>query len=180
MSNKQNKQETEDSALVSFRSFVLILLIGVLCFYAMMSNTKNTGQVLPMIFGKGCAVVMTGSMEPTLPVDAMIFVDETRDYEVGDIVVIQDYYNLVVHRIVSINGNEVTTKGDANNVEDEPTLISEIRGEVVGHIPKVGVAVRLMKSPVGSLSLIGLVLLIWSFSGKKKGSEDDEEDGDED
>ena len=105
MSNKQNNKETEENTLVSFRSFVLILLIGVLCFYAMMSNTKNTGQVLPMIFGRGCAVVMTGSMEPTLPVDAMIFVNETKDYEVGDIVVIQDYYNLVVHRIISINGN---------------------------------------------------------------------------
>lgn len=176
MSNKQNNKETEENTLVSFRSFVLILLIGVLCFYAMMSNTKNTGQVLPMIFGRGCAVVMTGSMEPTLPVDAMIFVNETKDYEVGDIVVIQDYYNLVVHRIISINGNEVITKGDANNVEDEPTLISEIRGEVVGHIPKVGVVVRLMKSPVGSLTLIGVVLLLWSFSGKKKDSEDEEDE----
>ena len=175
MNNKQNKQETEENALVSFRSFVLISLIGILCFYAMMSNTKNTGQVLPMIFGKGCAVVMTGSMEPTLPVDAMIIVDETKDYEVGDIVVIQDYYNLVVHRIISINGNEVITKGDANNAEDEPKLLSEIRGEVVGHIPKVGIAVRLMKSPVGSLSLIAFVLLLWSFSGKKKEREADEE-----
>ena len=170
---KQTNQETQESALQSVKSFVLIILIGVLCFYALINNTRSTGQVLPMIFGKGCAVVMTGSMEPTIPIDSLIFVDEEDGYSEGDIVVIQNYYSLVVHRIVKIDGDQVITKGDANNTEDEPSDISAIRGKVVWHIPYVGYAITFMKTPLGSLILICVVFLLFMSFNRK--TEDDEE-----
>lgn len=174
MTNDYKKQNDDESTLQNARSFVMIVLIGVLCFYALLSNTNSKGQSLPMIAGKGCAIVMTGSMEPTLPVDALIFVDETNAYQEGDIVVIQDYYNLVVHRIVSIDENVVVTKGDANNTEDAPMPLSSIRGEVVGHIPYLGAGVRIMKTPLGSLMLIGVVLLFWTLSNRQNTSDEND------
>ena len=176
MTKNQEQRKEEVSALKSARSLIMVLLIAILCCYALMSNTRSTGQSLPMIGGSGCAVVMTGSMEPTLPVDSLIFVKETRDYQTGDVVVIQDYYNLVVHRIVSIDENQVITKGDANNTEDEPMPISSIRGEVVGHIPYLGASVRIMKTPLGSLVLIGIVLLFWTLSNRRGEDDEDEEE----
>ena len=181
---QEEEFDTEESgnALKSARSFVLILLIGILCCYTLMSNLKNTGQSLPMFGGKGMAVVMTGSMEPELPVDSVIFVEQADSYKVGDVVVIQDYYNLIVHRIIEINPEEgtVITKGDANNAEDDPSELTQIRGIVTGYVPYVGVIVRIMKTPLGSLSLIGVALLLYVLSGRKKdGDEDDEEDDEE-
>lgn len=182
MADNYKNHSEEENTLSGARSFVMVLLIGVLCFYALLSNTNNKGQSLPMIAGKGCAVVMTGSMEPTLPVDSLIFVNKSNDYKEGDVVVIQDYYNLVVHRIVFIDEDVVITKGDANNSEDEPMPISSIRGEVVGHIPYIGAGVRIMKTPLGSLMLIGVVLLFWSLSnrqGNNNAVDEDEENCEE-
>lgn len=182
MADNYKNHSEEENTLSGARSFVRVLLIGVLCFYALLSNTNNKGQSLPMIAGKGCAVVMTGSMEPNLPVDSLIFVNKSNDYKEGDVVVIQDYYNLVVHRIVFIDEDVVITKGDANNSEDEPMPISSIRGEVVGHIPYIGAGVRIMKTPLGSLMLIGVVLLFWSLSnrqGNNNAVDEDEENCEE-
>ena len=175
MTSNYKKQNDDESTLHSARSFVMILLIGVLCFYALLSNTNSKGQSLPMIAGKGCAVVMTGSMEPDLPVDSLIFVNKTNDYQQGDVIVIQDYYNLVVHRVVFIDENVVITKGDANNTEDEPMPLSAIRGEVVGHIPYIGAGVRIMKTPLGSLMLIGVVLLFWALSNRQSSGDEERE-----
>ena len=57
MVTSEEKTSSDDSVLKSARNFVLIILMAVLCFYALMSNSKNNGQVLPMIFGKGCAII---------------------------------------------------------------------------------------------------------------------------
>ena len=170
-----NNNKNEQNTLKGARSFVAIILIGVLCCYALMSNTKGGGQVLPMIFGKGCAVVMTGSMEPTIPVDAMIFVERANDYKVGDIVVIQEGYTLVVHRIVKIEGDMVTTKGDANNTEDEPVTMSHLRGRVTSHIPYVGNAINFMKTPLGSMMAILIAFLLYFAANRGEDDEEEEE-----
>ena len=166
----------ENQALKGAKSFILTIILVVLCFYAVMGNTKIKGQAVPMIFGKGCAVVMTGSMEPNIPVDALIFIDETDEYEVGDVVVINKTgYNPVVHRIVSLENEEVITKGDANNTVDEPVTLSELNGKVVGYIPYVGLVINYFKTPLGSLTLILAFLLLWSISNNKASKEQEDE-----
>ena len=131
---------------------------------------------IPMIFGKGCAVVMTGSMEPNLPVDSLIFITETDEYQVGDVVVINKTgYNPVVHRIVSIGNDEIITKGDANNTVDEPVTRDELSGKVIGYIPYAGLVINYFKTPLGSLVLVLLILLLWSISEKKASKEEDDE-----
>ena len=44
---------------------------------------------LPMPFGVGAAIVLTGSMEPTLNVNDLVIVKKTDNIEIGDIVVFQ-------------------------------------------------------------------------------------------
>ena len=174
MSDNNNKKEY--NALKEAKNFILILIVVVLCFYATIGGTKIKGQAVPMIFGKGCAVVMTGSMEPNLPIDALIFIDETNDYQIGDVVVINKTgYNPVVHRIVSIENEKVITKGDANNTVDEPVTISDLNGKVIGYIPYVGRVINYIKTPLGSLTLILVFLLLWSISNKKASKEEEDE-----
>ena len=72
--------------------------------------TRLTGNVVPMPFGVGAAVVLSGSMEPELSVGDLLFVAERDTYEVEDVVVYQDGGMAVTHRIIAINENEVITK----------------------------------------------------------------------
>ena len=74
--------------------------------------------------------------------------------KLNDVVVYQDGNALVIHRIISADENEILTKGDANDVADEPISLSAIKGKAVAHIPFVGTLVRFLKTPVGFILII--------------------------
>ena len=133
-----------------------LLLIGLILGVNIYSwNARRlTGNALPMPFGVGAAVVLSGSMEPSISVDDLIVVREAEAYEVGDVVVYQTGRVPVVHRIVAMDGETVTTRGDANNAEDAPIELSQIKGTVIAAIPYVGTAVRLLKTPAVTVLLI--------------------------
>ena len=103
-----------------------------------------------------------------------ISVEDAREinpnYEVGDVVVFQDGKLAVTHRIVSISENEVITRGDANNTDDDPITLDDIKGEVVCVIPCVGRLVNMIKTPLGTLVIIALAvfLLERSFRAEKE------------
>ncbi len=111
---------------------------------------------LPMIFGYGACVVVSGSMEPTISVNDLIVVKEKTDLKVDDIVLYKDGESLVVHRIVNItnNGEIIVTKGDANKVNDTPFNRSEVVGEVMFHIPAIGRLVSFLQSPFGIITVL--------------------------
>ena len=132
------------------------------------------GSALPMPFGFGSAVVLSGSMEPTLQVDDLILVREKAEYEVDDIVVFQDGHSLTVHRLIALDGDRIITKGDANNIADDPITPDRIIGAVYLRIPFLGMIARILKTPVGiGLLLVAAILLVEvSYrSEKKEGNE---------
>ena len=71
-------------------------------------------------FGIRTAIVTTGSMEPKIKINDYVVVKKPNDIKVGDIVsyTSKDTKNDVIHRIVKIDNNMVTTKGDAKNTQD--------------------------------------------------------------
>ena len=115
---------------------------------------------MPMRFGIGAASVLSGSMEPTLHKNDLVLVRAAEHYAPGEIVVWQDGRSLTVHRIVEINGEQLTTRGDANNTDDEPIACSAVRGRVIARIPLLGGALRSLKTPVGTWLLLGMALLL--------------------
>lgn len=134
-----------------------------------------TGNVLPMPFGYGSAVVMSGSMEPAIMTDELILVKAQERYEIGDVIVFQNGNMLVVHRIVDMDTDTVTTRGDANNTDDAPIEKSQIKGRVFAHIPLVGAVVRLIKTPVATIALIiGAVLIVELPFQKEKEKKEEE------
>lgn len=158
------------------RMGVLILIGLVLGVNAYLWNARSlTGNSLPMPFGIGAAVVLSGSMEPTIMTDELILVQAQDSYGLDDIVVYQSGHVLVVHRIVDMDGELVTTRGDANNTDDTPIPVSQIKGRVIGHVPNVGAAVRLLKTPAATLTLLaGAVLLVEIPYRRTKKKDDDE------
>ena len=138
---------------------------------------KLAGNVIPMPFGVGAAVVLSGSMEPTLSVGDLLIVKEQPGYEVGDIVVYQSGSMPVVHRIVDVAEDTVTTRGDANNVDDAAFPAQAIKGEVIAVLPLVGYLVWALKSPIAVVVMLALAVLLveWSFRNGKAEKEEEKE-----
>ena len=75
--------------------------------------------------------VMTGSMEDNIHAGDYILIVKQDDYKLGDVVTFTKEGYYITHRIIKIEGNNVTTKGDANNVEDATINKSSIIGKAV-------------------------------------------------
>lgn len=158
------------------RTIFLIVASVVLGINIYNWNAKSlTGNVLPMPFGHGAAVVLTGSMEPTIKTGDLILVKESDSFEVGDVVVYQSGRILVVHRIMEIDGETAILRGDANNADDAPIELSQIKGRVFGCIPYMGTVARILKTPWATALLIGGAVLMVELPYRKKKEEDQEE-----
>lgn len=143
------------------RLILLALCTAILGMNVYLLNASVlVGNRLPMPFGYGAAVVLSGSMEPALHKDDMIIVRKADSLAEGDIAVFQDGGSLVVHRIVKIDGETVTTKGDANNISDEPVNIADVRGRAVLRIPFVGKVINIIKTPLGTVVIIILAIAL--------------------
>lgn len=135
------------------------------------------GNAMPMPFGWGISVVLSGSMEPTLSVNDLVLVHKQSSYEVDDIVVYQDGNMLVIHKIISVDSDEVVTKGDANNVADNPISASDIKGKAMLHIPFVGALIRFLKTRAGFMLIIAAAIVLFELPHlreRKKAMEEQE------
>lgn len=159
-----------------FQTVLLVIIALALGFGIYHWNAKTIGRnALPMPFGIGMAVVVSGSMEPELSVNDLILVKEADSYQVKDVIVFWDGSSLVVHRIIKIDGDTVITQGDANNTPDAPISTRDIKGVVFADIPSVGVVVDFIKSVPGTLMILLLAAYLYFRSIKSERQEADSE-----
>ena len=104
---------------------VIVLLLGTIIF-----SYLNRNKPVP-IFNYYLFTVLTGSMQNTLYPGDNIIVKKVDEYKVGDIVTYKLESAYVTHRIVKIDGDMVTTKGDANQSEDDAFNKENILGKFV-------------------------------------------------
>ena len=159
-----------------FRYIVFSFIGIVLGLFVYTQNAKGfLKDKMPMPFGYGMSVVLSGSMESRLSVDDLVIIKATDNYKVNDIVLYQDGNSLVIHRIIEIDGDTVTTKGDANNVADEPINKSQIKGVLVYDIAGLGAVVNILKQPVSVFIILAAAFLLTEFSYRKEKDTDTEE-----
>jgi len=169
-------KQTKKTNAVLWRRLVLVALGILLGVNAFVSNASGmAGRKMPMPFGFGAAVVLSGSMEPALGVQDVIIVHRADNYEVGDIVVYQSGRTMVVHRIIAKDGETVVTQGDANNVSDAPIAMQAIQGKVIAHVPGLGLVVTALKTPAGILIALLAVFALTEFSFRRERDEDEKE-----
>lgn len=109
------------------RSFyVLIFIILVIILSINVFSLLDTS-----LFGIRLYRIGSGSMEPYLKVNDIIAIKSDGDYDIQDVVTYKNDDEYITHRIVSINGNEIVTKGDANNISDEPITKDKIVGKLI-------------------------------------------------
>ena len=116
---------------------VTIILLSVLLLFSLYQKYIKKSPLIK-IGGLGIAIINSGSMQPTLNIGEMILIQEKKEYNVNDIVVFSETDFLVTHRIIEVNEKEISTKGDANNIKDEPISKQNIQGKVIYHSEILG------------------------------------------
>lgn len=151
-------------------SRIVTLIVAMVAVFAFVLVTLR-------IAGFRTFTVMSGSMEPELPVGALIYIKPVNYYDlkVGDVIsfVANKENTVVTHRIVDIevDNNDTSvwrfrTKGDANAAADAQTVhCRNVLGVPIITIPQIGFIAHYLQRPPGiyiALVVVGL-LLAWTF-----------------
>ncbi|MBO6164302.1 MAG: signal peptidase I [Lachnospiraceae bacterium] len=150
--NSRKKKKTPMSAILC-RIIGTLILLGVIA--ACIPVTA------PRLFDYEIYHVVSGSMEPTIPVGSVVYVQavEPGDVASGDIIAFTSGDSVIVHRVVenwTFEGN-FTTKGDANEGEDlNEVPYEQLIGVVKYHIPILGQLLMVLTSRMGKLLMICL------------------------
>ncbi len=133
--------------------FVFLLILVLLLF-------------VPNFVGFKTFSVISGSMEPNIPVGSLVYTKsvEFEDLEVGDVVSYKLSENtMVTHRVNSINtdNNTLITKGDANdNVDGSEVQNSQIVGKVIFTVPYLGYMAIYSRTPLAIVAVCIIVAVL--------------------
>jgi signal peptidase len=155
---------------------VLIALVAVLTItIAIGSKTSADGQ--RVVFGHPVMTIISGSMNPTIPVgdivvDAPVTAAQASDLHVGQIISFRaapGSAEFITHRIVAVRVTDgavsYITKGDANNTADAtPRPASDVIGLYSFSIPRGGYVLVAMHTPRVLVMLLASALL-WIVAG---------------
>ena len=131
--------------------FGTLLLVGVIVLTVPLS--------VPRIRGYQVYAVVSGSMEPEIPMGSVVYVfpGEPADAEVDDVIAFYREESVIVHRVTAnrTSVGEFATKGDANKEEDpDPVPYDAYIGIVERSIPALGQFMSLYASTVGKIYLL--------------------------
>lgn len=146
------------------RIYDIVQILLIICIGALVLGVGAAR----FIFNITPHIVLSGSMEPTIPTGSLCFVDEgMKTPKKGDIIAFSKGKILVTHRVVAMNGERYTTKGDHNNVTDPaPVYSKDLLGTNIFWIPLAGYAVAFLQSQRGivlTITVFFVFLLIGSM-----------------
>ncbi len=111
--------------ILSFVTFVFIILLICVCFLALNRNAS--------ILGYSVYIASGNSMNPVIKPGDILIVSQENTYREKDIIVYKNDEGIVVcHRVLSTDGIQFVTRGDSNNFTDgyNPT-IDDVYGKVL-------------------------------------------------
>lgn len=157
---------------------IIVVLVAICVILAAdyIVQTKIMHKDYANIFGYTAFEVITGSMSGTIEVGDVVVAKITQDASENEIIVYKQGNSFITHRIIKIEGEEITTKGDANNSQDKVINYNQITGKVIKVIPKVAIWKRVLSTPVVFISIVtAIILLGFSVSTADKNEKDKKE-----
>lgn len=119
--------------------------------------------VLPKVTGIQPYEITTGSMEPSIPVGSVVYVQEEDPTQMqsGDVVAYDSDGTVIVHRVeqnMPFEGRLIT-KGDANDQADlQPVPYQDVLGKVVLSLPVLGGIYSALTGIVGKIYMACFIL----------------------
>lgn len=149
-----------------------IVLVSILLFFSIFFDIQTTflKKTYRSFFGISAFEIKTGSMENKINVGDLVIVKNTKNVGLNDIVTFETNGSFVTHRVVQLFGDQIVTKGDANNTDDDPITSDNIIGKVVLIVPKLGFIKYLIFKTEVMIPLIVVIFMITLII-------DDREDG---
>ncbi|MCR5665061.1 MAG: signal peptidase I [Oscillospiraceae bacterium] len=167
------KSGRQREKFASAASTVLLAAAILLCAMVMI-QVRTRGYV--SIGGKSVFRVVTGSMEPEIPVGALLLCEETpvEELRVGDVICFRSLQGptegwIITHRVVSMFPGEsgellIETRGDANTAADAQFVRrSNLIGKVVWHSKRDSALagfLSVLTSGIGFLALVAVPALL--------------------
>ena len=130
---EQKRQKNKGALFLDIFGAILVLVV-ILCYVPL---------TIPRLAGVQIYEVVSGSMEPAIPVGSVVYVKETKaaEAEEGDVIAFYSAAGsgaVIIHRVVQnqVVSGELITKGDANEKEDlNPVSYDYYLGKVVFTLP---------------------------------------------
>ena len=166
MAVRQRKKLTPLGRLLDILGTLIMAAAVILCLVL----------AVPRFAGVQTYIVVSGSMEPAIPVGSLVYSRETEPQTLapGDVIV---FYSTdaaesaggsadgsavpITHRVVEnhTDKGEIITKGDANAANDLfPTAYANVEGKVVLHIPKLGFLAAPVATMGGKIAVMMVIL----------------------
>ena len=141
----------------------LLFLILILVIYGKLITTFGENQY-PNYFGYTFFEVASGSMEPALKVNDVVLVKITKEnLQERDIIAFKVDDVVITHRILFVDGDIITVKGDHNDVVDKPITKAQVIGKIIKIFPELGVWKKVLTDPK-ILFGIFVTLLLFDFA----------------
>lgn len=140
---------------------ILMFIITFLILFALCNliSVKVFHKEYSSLFGLTIFEIVSGSMEPTLNVKDLIIVYSTDKIKENDIITYTDDKDFITHRVIKIEGETITTKGDSNNSTDVRINKNKIIGKVILTIPKGGIIREIIITPKVIISIVVTLIL---------------------
>ena len=172
----KNMKKTKKINMLGCILNILIMVVVVITIIGLyyMAQVKILNKDYANIFGYTFFEVATGSMANTINIGDIVVVKVNEAFKENDIIVYKEENSFITHRVIKIDGQDLITRGDANNSEDKPIKSDQILGKVIYVIPKIGIWRKVLASPeilgmiIISIILLGVVLMLTSKTEKEK------------
>ena len=171
-------------------SIALVVLEVIMIIFLVASKIQGNP---PTIFGYQTYFIKTGSMQPELcPGDVIISKKyDGGELDAGDNGDVVTFYEKndktqmsITHRVIEINGDEIITKGDANNKADDPITKDNIEAVMVYKTVLISKIYRVISTawgfwlliftPIALLIVSEIVSLVGELKKEKEVAGEDE------
>ncbi len=142
--------------------FIKQYALGILAAEVLIATVLIVGLLVPLPGMVELKIVQSGSMQPAIPVGAMVAIIPAETYAVGDVVTFGNDTGRSIpttHRIVGterVGGSlHYQTKGDANEEADNGLVPhSSVIGGVVATVPRLGFVMDFARSKNGFMFMV--------------------------
>jgi len=154
------------------QTFLWLILIIILMYNTYCYISLNVlGKDVASVFGYAVLEVVSDSMVPSINKGDLIIVNTNdQNYREKRIVTFKDKDNMIVtHRIIEINDDKITTRGDANNADDPNHITKEnIIGVYAFKISNLGYIIKAIKNPITLISILLMGFIVCTLISTDK------------